>query len=149
RGGMLATGIVGVTAFWLIPKTRARYVAFAAAAAGAIYLAGPPGRERVFTSFFGGGMRGSSAPSRLHLWGDASDCIAKNPLFGVGPRNWPLVAEQQYGWLGAVKEAHNLWIQTMAQIGIPGFLFLAGFYGLTIWKLLPLARGKEPVYDPW
>jgi O-antigen ligase len=148
RGGMLATAVVGMTAFFLMPKRAPHYLAFALAAAAAIYLAGPQVRERLFTSL-DAAQRDSSAQTRLVMWRDTLDCFAKNPVFGIGPRNWPLVAEQVYGHLGAVKEAHTLWLQTLAQIGLPGFLFLVGFYGLCIGKLLPLARGKEPVFDPW
>jgi O-antigen ligase len=146
RGGMIALIFTAVVTFWLIPKRPIYYVAFAIALAVGFRLAGPEVRERFKSSFAQQQERDYSAESRLQLWTDCCDVMAKNPLVGVGPANWPLIAPR-YGWpLG--KEAHTLWLQLGAELGIPGLFFLVMFYGLTVIRLWPLARESGPVLDP-
>jgi hypothetical protein len=110
-------------------------------------LAGPEVTERFLTSFAGGDQLDPSARSRLDLWKDCLDATIKNPVFGLGPHHFPLVAPM-YGWpLG--KEAHTLWLQIMAELGVPGFLFLVTFYGLTMVRMAPYVLDSTPVPDPW
>jgi len=74
--------------------------------------------------------------------------MKKNPILGVGPDHWPLIAHK-YGWKPG-KEGHSLWLQTGAEMGFPGLCFLALFYGLCIIRLWPLARNKNiQNQDPW
>ena len=92
-------------------------------------LAGPSVVAEFATSFEGSGPSGeydSSAESRLILWQDCIDVTLKNPFFGVGQECWGLVAPN-YGWPKG-KEAHSLWFQTVAELGIPGVGFLLLFY---------------------
>jgi probable O-glycosylation ligase (exosortase A-associated) len=147
RGGMLALALTGIMAFFLIPKKPRHYLAFALAVALALRLAGPEVRERFLTTFAESGARESSAQSRLDLWRDALDTALGRPVFGVGPDNWGLIASA-YGWPEG-KEAHSLWMQCAAELGFPGLLMLASFYGLCIVRLWPLTREETPVPDPW
>ncbi|HJT77938.1 MAG TPA: O-antigen ligase family protein, partial [Gemmataceae bacterium] len=149
RGGMLAMGVVGGMAFWLIPKTAASLTAFVAAGLLSIRLAGPHVRERFLTIFSDRATRDASAQSRLYLWRDALDATFRHPIFGVGPDHWPLVAQQTYGWVGAVNQAHSLWVQIAAELGVPGLVLLVWFYGVCVVRLWPLARGKEAPAHPW
>jgi O-antigen ligase len=72
----------------------------------------------------------------------------KRPVMGAGPRNWPRLAKYEYGW-GTGKEAHNVWLQTGAELGFPGMGLLMAFYGLTIARLLPMTRETFRVPEPW
>jgi O-antigen ligase len=67
--------------------------------------------------------------------------MRKYPVFGAGPDHFPLVAEE-FGW-PAGKEAHSLWLQLGAEIGIPGALALLSFYVMVLWRLGPYARQRE------
>jgi O-antigen ligase len=147
RGGMLAILVSGLATFLLIPKKPRHYLAFALAVVIGLRLAGPEVRQRFFTTFAGETDRESSAGSRLALWKDCLDCMVKQPLLGVGPDHWPLVAAS-YGW-PAGKEAHSLWLQLGAELGIPGLLLLLLFYGSCMGKLWPLTRERTEVPDPW
>jgi probable O-glycosylation ligase (exosortase A-associated) len=147
RGGMVALGLTGVVAFFLIPKKAAHYLLFAVALAVALRLAGPEVRARFWTTFADAETREASAQSRLDLWRDASDTIARQPVFGVGPDCWGEVAPE-YGCPRG-KEIHSLWFQTAADHGVPGMVFLAVFYGLCMVRLWPLTREKTPLPDPW
>src|SRR4029077_3541212 len=88
RGGMLAMGVTGVMAFFLMPKKVQHYAVFAAALLIALRLAGPQVRERFSTIFMRSDFRDASAQSRLDLWRDCMDAAIKHPLFGIGPDHW-------------------------------------------------------------
>lgn len=148
RGGMLGLIVLAVVAFAVMPKRPKEYMAFALAVAVGLGLAGKEVRERFRTSFGEkDGTMEASAESRLVLWAACLDTIQENPVFGVGPDHMPLRMEQ-YG-LQKGKEAHSVWLQIGAELGIPGMLLLISFYGFCIVRLLPIARGKAAVPDPW
>ncbi|RMH08938.1 MAG: hypothetical protein D6704_02190 [Nitrospirae bacterium] len=150
RGGMLALILSVLVSFILLPPKKPKHVlAFAICVLIGIRLAGPQVVDRFMTTFVDPAERDASAQSRLELWRDLWDSILTHPLLGVGPNHWPLVAPQ-YGWpLG--KEGHSLWLQTGAELGLPGLLLLLLFYGLCIVRLWPLARDriKGDEIDPW
>ena len=73
--------------------------------------------------------------------------MQNNPILGLGPDHFPLVAEK-YGW-PAGKEVHNLWLQTGAELGFPGLVLLLSFYGLCVVRLWSLLSERQPVQDPW
>ena len=146
RGGMLALIVMGLVAFLLIPKRPIHFLIFAAVVLASVRLAGPEVRKRFLTSFAEKGQRDASAEGRVDLWANCCDVIAKNPVVGIGPRHWPRIAPA-YGWpLG--KEAHTLWLQLGAELGIPGLFLLAMFYGTCVVRLWPLAMGYGTVPDP-
>jgi len=147
RGGMLALGVLGLTAFLILPKRPTHFLVFTAAVLLALRLAGPEVRERFSTAFVSEGERDFSAQSRVELWGACWDLMLRHPLLGVGPDHFPLVVHE-YGW-NAGKEAHSLWLQTGAELGFPGLLLLILFYGLCVGRLLPLARARLGSRDPW
>jgi O-antigen ligase len=113
----------------------------------ALRLAGPEVRERFDTAFADADARDASSQSRVELWGVCWDLMLKHPVLGVGPNHFPPVV-QEYGW-PAGKEAHSLWLQTGAELGFPGLLWLILFYGLCMVRLMRLARGKREDLGPW
>src|SRR5262249_10333644 len=125
RGGMLAMVVTGVIAFLLIPKTWKHYLVLAVTVLIALRLAGAQVRERFVTMFAGSEERDASAESRLQLWAACVQVMQEHPAFGLGPDNWPVFAHK-YGFT-AGKEAHTLWLQVGAEMGVPGLAFLAGF----------------------
>jgi probable O-glycosylation ligase (exosortase A-associated) len=147
RGALLALLLAGGLSFVMIRKQRKHYMAFAAALVVAGFLAGPSVRERFLETFEKQENRDASAEGRLQLWKDCIDVMSKNPIFGVGPNHWPIVAPK-YGW-DEGKEAHTLWLQTGAEMGVPGLAFLASFYGVTMLLLWPIARDRSRREDVW
>ena len=146
RGGMLAALVLGLVSFVIIPK-RPRYtVIFALAALLAIRLAGPEVRARFATAFVDERQLDFSAQSRVELWRICWDLMREHPLLGVGPEHFGLVVHE-YGWPSG-KEAHTLWLQTGAELGFPGLLFLLTFYAACIVRLWPLTRRRDGL-DPW
>lgn len=147
RGGMLAMGLSAIVGFFMLPKRPSYVFSFGIAVLIGVSLAGNEVRNRLSTAFAQGEQRDESAQSRLDLWRDCWDVIKKNPVFGAGPDHWPLHAAD-YGW-PAGKEAHSLWVQNAAELGIPGVLLLLGFYAWTMAALWPLAKESSDVPDPW
>jgi probable O-glycosylation ligase (exosortase A-associated) len=138
RGAMVGLIAVGITAFVLMPKRPSYMLALVAAAALTLRLTGPQLMARYSSTVADADNRDDSAESRLDLWRDCLDVASRNPLFGVGARNWPLVAPT-YGWpLG--KEAHSTWMQTAAETGFPGVFLLLTLFAVPAVKLWPIAH---------
>lgn len=147
RGGMLALALTGLIAYVLIPKKFYHYAAFAAAIALAIRMAGPEVQERFWTIFASGEYQEASAGSRLVLWSNCLELGLRYPFFGIGPDHFGQYAPE-FGWpLG--KEAHSLWLQSFAEVGLPGMALLLAFFIVCIVQLWPLTRESTPVSDPW
>jgi hypothetical protein len=73
--------------------------------------------------------------------------LAEDPVMGCGPDHWPLHAHE-FGW-PAGKEAHSLWVQTLVELGVPGFLMYVGFFVTVLvrcWYLLQKTLNDE---DAW
>ena len=140
RGAMLGLIVVGVTAFVIMPKRPKYLAAIAVALLLTVRFTGPQLYARYASAFAEGEERDGSAESRLALWSDCLKIATSQPLLGVGPANFPVVAAN-YGWTEG-KQAHSVWMQTMAENGFPGLAALMMFFGLTVVKLWPIARLK-------
>ncbi|MBI1313463.1 hypothetical protein GC176_19405 [bacterium] len=148
RGGMLGALVAGMATVFVIPRTPKMYAFMLAAAVSAAVLAGPEVRERFMTTFVKeGGEREASAQSRIDLWKDCWDVTMQDPVMGCGPNHWPVLAPR-YGWK-AGKEAHSLWVQTLAELGFPGLFLYLGFYLLCIFRLWLLTWNSVSVEDEW
>jgi probable O-glycosylation ligase (exosortase A-associated) len=149
RGGMLGMIVAGMGAFIVIPKRPRTYAILGIAVIAAAVMAGPEVRERFMTTFVKkkGGEREASAQSRVDLWSDCIDVMKKNPVMGCGPNQWPMIAST-YGWPHG-KEAHSLWMQTGAELGLVGLGLYLGFYLTAIALIWQLTWKRTHVSDPW
>lgn len=147
RGGMFSLIITAVITLILVPKRPVPMLIFALGVAGVLALAGE-GVQKRFMSSFAETEEGSDAAAggkRSAHWKACIDSMMKNPL-GVGPCHWRTVAPT-YGL--PPMEAHSTWMQTGAELGLPGLASLLGFYMLAIRHLFPLTKDRNPVPDPW
>jgi O-antigen ligase len=140
RGAMLGLLAIGVTAFVMMPKRPKNIGALVITAVLAISYTGPELFNRYTTVFVSSDGRDTSAQSRLDLWRDCLRVIGEYPVFGVGPANWRVIA-RSYGW-PAGKSAHSVWMETAAEIGVPGALALVLFFVIAAVKLWPVARAR-------
>jgi O-antigen ligase len=125
--GLIASGL---GALFVMPK-RPRYLApLAVGFVVALQVTGPELWNRYVSAFADQRDLDYSAQSRIDLWRDCLEVIQKYPVLGVGPDHFPRIAAE-FGW-PAGKEAHSLWLQVGAEIGIPGLLLLAAFYLVTL-----------------
>jgi O-antigen ligase len=109
-------------------------------------MAGADVLNRFSTAFAGSEQLDASATSRFDLWWACWDLMITHPL-GIGPDNFGLVV-QKYGFPPG-KLAHSVWLQVGAELGFAGLGFLILFYGLCIFRLLPMARERRAAPDPW
>lgn len=149
RGGMLGLCVVGLATALLIPRTSKNLTLLGLGVVVALAMAGPQVWERFF-SITENSLVGAeaaevewSAESRLHLWRICLWMAAENPLLGKGPDHFPLLVDR-YPVLSDFKEnfahgkeAHTLWLQILAELGVPGVSFLALYYLLILWRLFP------------
>jgi putative inorganic carbon (hco3(-)) transporter len=145
RGGMLGLILTGGVSFLLIRKQPKHYLALLVAILIGVRLAGAEVQERFMTTFSDSEHRDGSAGLRVRHWKACADSILTSPL-GAGPNQWQFVAPR-YGLPSM--EGHSHWLQTGAELGLPGLGALVGFYLLTMIRLWPLARERVPVSDPW
>jgi probable O-glycosylation ligase (exosortase A-associated) len=140
RGAMVGLLVVGATAFVIMPK-RPKYLAvLVVVGLIALRLTGPQLAARYATTVADEEERDGSAESRVDLWRDCLKLTMEKPIFGVGPGNFPVVAES-IGWTPG-KQAHSVWMQQAAETGVPGVLLLVLFFGIAVVKLWPLARAR-------
>jgi probable O-glycosylation ligase (exosortase A-associated) len=144
RGAMLGLVVVGATAFIILPKRPKQLALVAVALIVTLRLTGPELLARYDTAFADEEDRDESAGSRVNLWQDCLTVALANPMFGIGPNHWPLVAAS-FGWT-PFKSAHSVWMQTAAELGFPGVISLFLIFALTFIKLWPMARtrSKDP-----
>jgi O-antigen ligase len=133
--------------FVLLKKSRNHYLGFGLAVIVAAVFAGPSVRDRFSTIFANKSELDASAESRIDLWRNCLTLIQEAPLMGVGPGHFILVS-QRFGW-AKPKEAHSTWLQSGAELGIPGMAALLMFHGWTLLRLLQMVRGRERTIDPW
>jgi O-antigen ligase len=138
RGALVGLLAVAVVAFALMPKRPKHMAALAVTLLLAVQYTGPELAERYMTIFASEEERDGSAVSRMDLWRDCIKVVKEYPVFGVGPANWRIVAAQ-YGWPEG-KSAHSVWMETAAELGLPGAAFLLLFFVLALVKLWPIAR---------
>ncbi len=146
RGGQLAIIITGVVSFLLIPKRPKDYGIFALAVVAGLIMAGPSVRAEFSTIFLDEEERDASATSRVELWKDCWEVMQNNPITGVGPAHWQLIAHE-FGWTRN-KSAHSVWFETGADLGFPGVGLLMTFFAVTIWTQWKLLK-RPPLAEPW
>ena len=148
RGGLFSMIAAGTVVAIAVPKRPRYLLAIVVTIALGLRLAGGEVRDRFNTAFAAQEERDSSAQSRLELWRDCILVMEKYPLLGAGPDHFPLIAEE-FGWPQG-KEAHSLWLQMGAELGIPGMLFLVSFYLAPLWRVWPVARARQRAEeDTW
>jgi O-antigen ligase len=141
RGAMLGLIAVGVTAFVIMPKKPKYLAALLIVGLVAARLTGPQLLARYGTAFASEEERDGSAESRIVLWMDCLKVIEQYPVLGVGPANWRVIASS-FGWPEG-KSAHSVWMETAAEVGVPGALALLVFFLSALVKLWPIARQFE------
>jgi O-antigen ligase len=140
RGAMVGMLAVGAVGFVMIPKSPRFLVAAALVTILAVRFTGPQLMARYATAFASEEERDGSAESRVELWRDCIKVIAAYPIFGVGPANWRIIAKN-YGWSEG-KSAHSVWMESAAEVGLPGAAALLFFFCLAALKLWPIARER-------
>ncbi|GBD34925.1 hypothetical protein HRbin36_00028 [bacterium HR36] len=140
RGGMVALIISFITAILVMRGGWKKYAFVCPLIVITVALCGSEVWDRFLTIFLPTEELDPAARSRLELWTDCLDVMVRFPLFGVGPENWTRIAAA-YGWPPG-KEAHSLWLQTGAELGLPGLAAILGYYLISGFRLYSI-RGDN------
>jgi len=141
RGGLIGLIAVAVTAVVMMPKRPKNMAAILVTVLITVWFTGPQLASRYASAFVAPEERDLSAESRVDLWLDCLKVVEAQPLFGVGPANWRVIASR-FGWPEG-KSAHSVWMETAAEVGIPGTLALLLFFGCAVVRLWPIARTRR------
>jgi O-antigen ligase len=146
RGALLGMIVTGVVLVYLIPKEKSTLLMLGVILALFAAATGQSVLERFETIFASKETRDASAQSRIDLWMGCLNLIARDPILGVGPNHFPMHAPR-FGY-EEWRDAHQLWLQTAAEIGIPGAFFLLVFYLAPMPALWKLTRRPDGRFDP-
>jgi hypothetical protein len=81
-----------------------------------------------------------SGTGRYQFWESAQDANASDPWIGIGPGTFEFWWSRNGSYGGFVRDAHSLYMETLAELGIVGFAlivgFVAGVLGIGAWRSL-------------
>jgi len=125
---------------WLTPSPRTTAIAGGAVIAAVVIAvgAGAPGwvsdewddfanSSGSASSSRGGSITDLSSTGRAEFWKSADDAFESKPWTGIGPGTFEFWWSQHGTRSGPVTDAHSLPRETLAELGIPGFVLLMGF----------------------
>jgi O-Antigen ligase len=144
-GVALAVGLLRFCADdWLeemdVPErvTRAVAVVTVIAVATGIAVANPSARWSEFkqvgagqtqTTYVAAHLSSGSGSGRYQFWSTALDAFKAHPLDGIGAGGYEAYWDQHGSLVMPVRNAHSLFIETMAELGIVGLALVLGFLG--------------------
>lgn len=67
-----------------------------------------------------------SGSGRYEFWDAAVDANSSEPLLGIGPGAWDFWWLEHGSYTTYVRDAHSLYIETLAELGIVGFTLIVG-----------------------
>lgn len=107
----------------------------------ALFFGGESSVERAL----GIGKQGDVSNGRIHFWQTAWQIFLNNPIFGAGLDSFPVAFTKYDTWNGnfRVEQAHNEYLQILADGGILGFVCLAAFVFLLYKNGLRIIRQSE------
>ncbi len=110
-----------------------------------LFFVGPGGREQVDARLGETFTQDAGLWGRTAIWKDSLPMVRDFPLFGVGLGAWPelFLRYQSAPWsAGFYREAHNDYIELLAETGVIGFGLLAWFF---VWGGKRLFRGFKNI----
>jgi O-antigen ligase len=89
----------------------------------------------------------SGGGTRSDVWDSALDAFSSEPLGGIGPGTFEFHWSENAGTGQFLRDAHSLYIEELAELGLPGLLLLIGFVGggaaLAVWARVGMRRTSE------
>jgi putative inorganic carbon (HCO3(-)) transporter len=141
RGGLLALAGVLIIAVWLlVPRLITRIEFLCGGALACILLFAP------LLSHFERLQGGVDDLGRLDLWQTAATLFLDHPLLGVGYGNYrSLFSDFVPGAVPGTVDAHNLYLQLLAETGLVGFLSFMALLGGFLLLSLKSIREQDPL----
>lgn len=117
-GAGLVTLVLAITALGLSGKLGERWEEF---------------RQPVTPGASADRFASASGSGRYQWWRSAVDASATEPLLGIGPGTFELWwSRDPNATLGPVRDAHSLYLEMLAELGIVGLLLILGLIGLVV-----------------
>lgn len=92
-------------------------------------------------------LSSTSANGRIELWTVAWNAFRAHPLEGTGQDTYEVLWYEHRNQSTVVVNAHSLYIETLAELGVVGFVLLMLFVFGTLVGLFPRGRGRDrPLY---
>ena len=116
-----------------------------------VFALGSSGRQQLDVRLARTVMEGQNFGTRLAIWRDSLDMIQDFPLFGVGLGAWPdlFPRYRRAPWSDMfIREAHNDYVELLAETGCLGFGLLAWFFWRIGKELLQRFRTVAPETVP-
>ena len=123
------------------PFTRAVAVGVVVVAIAGILVAGPAKRWDEFKSvghletqstYVATHLSSGSGSGRYQFWSAALDAFEAHPLDGIGAGGYEAYWHQHGSLAVPVRDAHSLFVESMAELGIVGLLLVLGFLGVAL-----------------
>ena len=76
---------------------------------------------------------------RRHLWESALNSFGRHPIKGVGAGTYEFLWNRDPHWTHHVRDAHSLYLEALAELGLPGALLLLITLGALLLAALRLA----------
>ncbi len=135
RGAMLAAVVAGTVAFFALGAPHALAHDWDRFIGGASTTARGGDLRRRLTD--------PSNDGRTPLWRVALRSFSDSPLHGAGAGMYQTLWDRERSQFAYVINAHSLYLQAMAELGVPGLLLLLVLVGATILGLGLRARGRQ------
>jgi putative inorganic carbon (HCO3(-)) transporter len=123
RGGLIAYGTIPLVSAFLLPSTRRARLKWLAGVCMALIVAGVVAGimfERL------SGVDEFTSVTRLGIWAGAAGVFLSSPVLGVGFGNFSTLLGNFISVPeGTVLEAHNLYLELLAETGVIGFVSFA------------------------
>ena len=91
----------------------------------------------------------ASGNGRYQYWSAAVDANATDPLIGIGPGAYRYYWARAGSTPGVVRDAHSLYLQTLAEAGIVGFSLVIVAFGTLLVFAVARALRAPPRDRPW
>jgi O-antigen ligase len=158
RGGFIA--LIAVMIYVLVRyRSIPRKVRMSIALAGVAFIA-VLGSDKYWTQISTianpeGDYNWTDPVGRKAVWERGLGYVEHSPIFGVGLRAFPIaegesdlarsLSAQNHGFKWSV--AHNSFLETAAELGIPGLIVFVSFFVVSIRMLIAVKPGGK--YGPW
>ncbi|MGH7648043.1 MAG: O-antigen ligase family protein [Gemmatimonadaceae bacterium] len=158
RGGFIA--LIAVMIYVLVRyRSIPRKVRMSIALAGVAFIA-VLGSDKYWTQISTianpeGDYNWTDPVGRKAVWERGLGYVEHSPIFGVGLRAFPIaegesdlarsLSAQNHGFKWSV--AHNSFLETAAELGIPGLIVFVSFFVVSIRTLIAVKPGGK--YGPW
>jgi O-antigen ligase/tetratricopeptide (TPR) repeat protein len=129
---------------------RGSLVVFSGLLIISLFFVGPGGRQQVDARLQETVIRDLGIAGRANVWNDTLKMIRDFPLFGVGLGSWQDLFQRYRAapWSQEFyREAHNDYLELLAESGIIGFVLLGWFFLLAGKTLLRYVTSDRPSED--